>query len=58
MTHSGWVDFRDFHEFALSWLDTGCGVPDWCDGADLDESTEVDAADLDILLDDWLIDSI
>jgi hypothetical protein len=29
------VDFADFSIFAEHWLQTGCGEPDWCGGADL-----------------------
>ena len=50
------VDFYDFGEFALSWLETGCGEPDWCGGADLfrDGNAIVDEFDLMEFSTNWL----
>ena len=50
------VDLYDFGGFALSWLETGCGEPDWCGGADLfqDENAIVDAFDLMEFSANWL----
>ncbi len=48
------VDFFDLSLLGDRWLDTGCGTPDYCDGADLNKSTIVDKNDLDMLADTWL----
>jgi hypothetical protein len=31
---------------ASRWLDSACGSPDWCEGADLDQDGDVNFADL------------
>jgi len=42
--------------FALRWLDEGCSEVDgWCDGADLTFDSMVDARDLAVLADCWLV---
>jgi hypothetical protein len=55
---SGDVDLKDFSVFAQHWLETGCVVPDWCGGADLDSYIrnrgQVDLVDLAILVQYWL----
>jgi hypothetical protein len=56
LTHGGHVDFGDLGWFLLSWLDSGCDVPDWCEGADLDENGTVDLVDYSILAEQWLGD--
>ncbi|MHC4387463.1 MAG: hypothetical protein ACYSX1_02530 [Planctomycetota bacterium] len=48
------IDSSDFAIFAEHWCHTDCNDPDWCDGADLDESTVVDYNDLGILTRNWL----
>ena len=51
------MNLRVFADFASHWLDTACdGTNDWCDGADLDQLGDVDWADLQIFLDQWLSD--
>jgi hypothetical protein len=58
LTHGGVVDFEDLEWFLVSWLDSGCNVPDWCEGADLDRSGTVDFVDYSILAEQWLSDSL
>jgi len=51
----GSVNFHDFAILASCWLDEDCGYPDeWCQGADIDWSNEVDIEDLAILAQHWL----
>jgi alkaline phosphatase len=38
-------NLRYLGEFCSYWLAEGCGVPDWCGGADVDKSTAVDFVD-------------
>ena len=47
-------DFRDYSFFAGYWGSTNCADANDCDGADLDFSDKVDAADLKIFCDYWL----
>ena len=49
-----YVDISDLGIFSLNWLATGCGIPDWCGGADLDESTAVNLYDFHKFSKDWL----
>ncbi len=50
------VDLYDFGGFALNWLETGCGEPDLCGGADLfrDGNAVVDELDLMEFSANWL----
>jgi hypothetical protein len=48
------VGFVDFALLGSHWLDTGCGHPDWCEGADLDADGNVDCDDLMLFTDYWL----
>ena len=48
------VDFEAYASLASMWLQTDCEHPDWCNGADLDHSTEVDILDLTELAASWL----
>ncbi len=49
------VDFEHFARFAMYWLNASCGPGnDWCEGADLDWSTDVGLSDLDELAWWWL----
>jgi len=48
------VDSADFGFFASRWLEGNCGESNACDGADLDDSGVVGAADLLILAGHWL----
>ena len=50
----GQVDFRDLAVFASHWLEQNCTGPDWCGGADVDHSTEVNWGDVAILTQQWL----
>jgi hypothetical protein len=50
----GTVNFIDFAIFANQWRSTGCTACDWCNGADIDHSGEVNFADLKILTENWL----
>jgi hypothetical protein len=55
---SGDVDLKDLGAFAQHWLETGCVVPDWCGGADLDpyikNREQVDLIDFAIFAQNWL----
>jgi len=48
------VDFIDYDEFALHWLDTGCSGPGFCGGADLTENGIVDENDMRRFVQNWL----
>ena len=49
------VDLVDFSLLAAHWLGRDCGLgEDYCDGADLDQSGFMDAADLEMMADSWL----
>lgn len=51
----GTVNFQDFAILASHWLDEECDYPDeWCEGADINWSTEVGIDDLAILAQQWL----
>ena len=51
----GTVNFQDYAIMASRWLEEDCGYPDnWCEGADINWSTEVNALDLAIITDQWL----
>jgi len=47
----GDVNFKDFAQFALYWLDVACGA---CSGADLTCDGDVDWNDVRELADNWL----
>jgi len=49
------VDFADFAHFAAHWRRGNCDSTDNCNGTDFDGSSDVDARDLAILLESWLI---
>jgi len=49
----GSVDWIDISIFTNRWLDTGCSADNWCDGADLDHSTNVDFNDFALLAQHW-----
>jgi len=52
---SCFVNFEHFAEFAMYWLDAPCGPGDnWCEGADLDFSGDVDLSDIGELAYFWL----
>ena len=49
------VDFHHFGGFAAHWLDGDCNdLNNWCGGADLDYSGDVNLVDLDLFVDEWL----
>jgi len=49
------VEFDDFARFAAHWLESDCNLDNsWCDGADLDQSGDVNEADLLLFADYWL----
>ncbi len=49
------VDFEHFARFAMYWLDSPCNESNnWCEGADLDGSTDVGLSDVDELAYWWL----
>ena len=51
----GIVNFPDLGLFGLQWGRSGCGVEDiWCSFVDMDQSTDVDAADLWTFAYHWL----
>lgn len=51
----GTVNFEDFAILASRWLDEDCSYFDeWCEGADIDWSSEVDIEDLAFLAQQWL----
>ncbi|MCD4831971.1 MAG: hypothetical protein K8R02_09260 [Anaerohalosphaeraceae bacterium] len=50
------VDMNDVAVFVSHWLDTSCASPGWCEGSDLDKSTDVEFVDLAILAENWLED--
>lgn len=51
---AGQINFEDFALFSHRWLDSSCGESnDFCDGADLDHSGEVDIVDLDLFWNHW-----
>ena len=46
------VEFDDFARFAAHWLESGCNLDNnWCDGADLNQSGDVNEADLMLFAD-------
>jgi hypothetical protein len=49
------VNFLDFSFFAGHWQEDSCGASNDCDGTDLDQLGRVDANDLSIFVDNWLI---
>ena len=51
----GYVDMSDFARLAAHWAEAGCLRPEGCNGADLDNDTDVDFADLSIMAANWLL---
>jgi len=55
LSKDGKVNMLDLARFAAHWLETGCVAPDWCGGADLNQTDDtVDFYDLNILAGNWL----
>jgi hypothetical protein len=50
----GTVNFEDFALFADHWLEVDCNDSNHCDGADLDDSNDVDWPDVSELAGYWL----
>jgi hypothetical protein len=48
------VDFADLAFFTKHWLQTGCTLPEYCNGADLDKSGIVNFSDFGLLAEHWL----
>ena len=48
------INFTNFAVFAAHWLQSGCGEPDFCNGADLDGNSQVDYNDLALFAQHWL----
>ena len=48
------VDFIDYVDFTLHWMDNSCTEPNWCEGADFNENGSVDFADLGTFVEHWL----
>lgn len=53
----GWINFEDFALFSSHWHQQGCEnlSTNWCQQADLDHSGKVDANDLDLFTQYWLL---
>jgi hypothetical protein len=53
---AGIVNFLDYAKLAEHWLEVPCNAQNnWCGGADLDQSGEVDNTDLKLFVDEWLL---
>lgn len=48
------INFEDFATFAGHWHQSGCAGTETCGGADFDENTVVNMADLKLLVEGWL----
>ena len=57
MSKDGCINFVDFAQFAVHWLQSGC-LASTCDGADFDESTVVGFDDLILFVEKWLLISM
>lgn len=49
-----YVNWADLSVFALHWLDSGCGEPDWCGTTDIDHNTKVNLADISVFAAHWM----
>jgi len=59
LVFDGIIRFDDFAMFAQRWLDEGCSEIDgWCNGADFTYDSQVDARDLAILADCWMVEDV
>jgi hypothetical protein len=54
LTEDCFVNMKDFAVLAVYWLEASCVSTDWCGKADINQSGEVDLADLIELADQWL----
>lgn len=48
------ISLPDMAQFAAQWLNTDCTEPGWCNRADLNRSSTVDAFDFSIFAQQWL----
>ena len=48
------VTLSDYAFFAAQWLSSDCLAPDYCNGADLDRSSDVTIEDMIIFTEHWL----
>jgi hypothetical protein len=56
LVRDGIIRFDDFAKFANRWLDEGCNqANEWCKGADFTFDSKVDAFDLALFADCWLV---
>jgi len=56
LVHDGVIRFDDFAKFATKWLNQGCSEANgWCSGADFTFDSKVNAFDLALLADCWLV---
>ena len=51
------VDLNDLADFCARWLDDNCGDYDWCGGADIDHSGNVDFLDF-VIISNWWLESL
>lgn len=49
-----YVNTDDWSVFALAWLGNNCSWPNWCNGADIDESTNVNLIDFERFMSQWM----
>lgn len=50
----GIVNMQDLAALGDYWMENNCGIPDWCDRVDIDESGFVEVADLGNIAEFWL----
>ena len=56
LVFDGTIRFEDYAKFAMNWLADGCSEAEgWCEGADFTFDFEVNAVDLAIFADCWLV---
>lgn len=55
LNRDGNLNLKDAALLAKHWMRTNCTAPDWCGGADINQSGSVGIEDLGILTDTWLI---
>ena len=56
-TQDGVVNLVDFAKVANHWLQENCSDSDWCDGADINLSGDVELGDLEAIAGYWLAQS-
>jgi hypothetical protein len=55
ITADGVVNWDDVNSLCERWLFENCSEPNWCNGADIDESNSVDFKDFAIMASEWLL---